>query len=895
MFQAIHVDKRSNTTFLRDDEGWHIEDYVDYAFKPDSNGKFEDLFGKKYKKVTMNSFKKGDATILEQDVSPTLRVLSEKYLDNDNIPENHTYLYFDIECEILDKIDKDSLKEAKSKITSLAMFEPRSNKRYVLILDTDSQLNEITEGDKIILPFKTETALLKRFLQIWKEIDCTILVTYNGDYFDVSYIYYRISKVLGKKQANSLSPLDIVIEQEWNEGQLIKIAGINSMDMLRLYKKFQPKQLFGGFSLDNVCKHELQKGKIKFSGSLNDLFKNDINKFIEYNLNDVDLLFELEQKLSFIQLALQICHVCKVEYDKLYYSSVMLEGAVYCYLKKRNIISPNKPTSIDSSLQRKFEDELVDLDEDDDINDDDIIIINGRRQKRKFKGAFVKNVIKGIHSFVFDNDFTALYPSILLTTNASIETYIGRVVDTTVNSFEGIGLDYLTLDNIEQKQQNIILELQDKSQIEIHSDDFVQYVRDNNFVLSANGMVFRTDKESVIAGVVKEWMDKRSYYKKKMFEEIKKGNEKEGALLQIFQSVYKIFANSLYGVLSLPSFRYTSPDRYLASATTAMGQSLIKNSIDFVNDKFNKELGLNEFYDFCIASDTDSLFIRSFKVAQHRLGNDISEKNTEILIPFTENLSKEVADEININLNEIALSKFNATKHFLSIKPEYVIERCFWMAKKQYSAKFVLREGIPIPKDKQYTFVGLSLMKANFPQKFKEFSKKLFIDILEGSTKDDIDDFVIKFKEETLNCNYDDITLPIGIKQHLVKYEARPPRKGEIFSRIQKGALSQFRASIYYNNLIKFYGLEKKYPQIGIAESVKYAYLTQNPFMIETLAYKIGVENPPEIMQIIDKYINRDKNFDNQLLKKIQSVYTTLNWGTVNLNSKKNKFFSKRF
>jgi DNA polymerase elongation subunit (family B) len=891
MYQAVYYDYFKKHIYLRDDQhsDWIVEEFNHYAYKPNVNGKYKDLFGTNYKKVGSNNYKKGDLTVLEQDVSPVLRTLVDRYLADDSLPTFNKLGYIDIETQMLSALNRDTIKLAEAKITSLAIIDDTTKIKYVLIVDTKGTIKEIDTPNKKIIPFRSETFLIKYFLQLWEECDFINVATWNGDFFDIPYLYYRISKVLSKKEANKLSPIGKVEEQEWNDNQMIKIGGINSLDYMRLYKKFIPKGLAGGFSLNNVSNYELGHGKIKYSGNLDTLFSTDIEKFIDYNLNDVELLVELESKLSFITLAQSICHICKCEYEKIYFSSILLEGVILAHLTKQGIVSPNKPTTVDPSLKKTFEDDLVDID--DDTDEEDIIVVKGKKKKTKFKGAYVMNPIIGLHGYVFDNDFSSLYPSILQSGNMSIETMIGRILDTNVSNEKSLGADYLTLDRLESYGDTVTLELLDKSLSQIDTKEFIQYMRDNEFSISANGIIFNNHKKSFISEVLDIWMDIRKLNKNLMLDCRKSGDYKKASYYDLVQSVYKILANSLYGVLALPSFRYTDPYRYLASATTANGQNIIKNTINLVNNKFNNELKLTTPYDFVIASDTDSVYVRTFKVAQHRLG--VSEEIDDVMIPFTEDLSDEVSNDINIFFDKYSVTAFNMKSHKLGVKPEYIIKKAYWQKKKRYCVYLVRKERTPIKEGSEFDFKGLDILKSNFPKKFKEFSKQIYIDILMGAKKSEIDGKILDFKDYIVDCDIHEIALPITVKQMLTKYIASPPNRGQIFSKTMKGALSQFKASIFYNDLIKFYKLDNKFSQINLGEAITYCYLKDNPYKIESLAFKAREDTPEQIMQIIDKFADKNKNFSNQLLKKLQTLYDSLDWGVVNLNRTKLTYFSK--
>ena len=159
-----------------------------------------------------------------------------------------------------------------------------------------SEINKTIKGAKV-RSFRTEEDMLIAFVNVWEEISPTIITGWNIDFFDVTYLYNRLKRILGRKQANRLSPIGKV---HWNKyRKRYNIPGI-ALDYDTLYKNFTYTQL-PNYRLDSSSK-ELGRGKIEYEGNLDQLFRNDIEKFIEYNLVDVELVVDMDKKLQFIDL-----------------------------------------------------------------------------------------------------------------------------------------------------------------------------------------------------------------------------------------------------------------------------------------------------------------------------------------------------------------------------------------------------------------------------------------------------------------------------------------------------------------------------------------------------------------------------------------------------------------
>ena len=246
-----------------------------------------------------------------------------------------------------------------------------------------------------IIPVKRETDLLEIFLARMEAIEPDILVGYNSDYFDIPYLYYRMKKRLGERYARRLSPIRVVEEREWSADQPIRIAGVASLDYMRLHKKYSFQQE-PSMKLDFLGEKYVGQKKIEYDGSLDRLFAEDKQKFIEYNFVDVLILKKLDEKFKYLDLTKNISHKGKTLYEDVYQSSKTQDGAISAYLLNEGIIPPNK--------------------------DPNPII------KKNYAGGYLFCPKTGIFNYMFDEDLTSLYPSIIMANNIGRETLVGRIV-----------------------------------------------------------------------------------------------------------------------------------------------------------------------------------------------------------------------------------------------------------------------------------------------------------------------------------------------------------------------------------------------------------------------------------------------------------------------------------
>jgi len=854
MYQAIYYDRSTYTYHLRDDEkGWLDFKYTPELYKITPNGSLKTLDDKRATPVDKYNWK--DTSLYEQDVDKCTRVLIDLYKDSDDTPKHQNIVYFDIECEIGGTLTTEYIKTAPMKMTSVAVYDNTTQKYYCLILDEKKQLSYINENDREIRPFDTEAEMLIDFLNLWEELDPTIITGWNSGFFDVPYMYYRMCNVLGKEQASRLSPLRKLNFTEWDTAQPIELAGINHLDYMLLFKKFIVKQE-PSYKLGDIGEKYVKLNKIEYDVSLDKLFQTDVNKFIQYNLRDVEIILELEKKLKFIDLTVAICHLCHVPYEQIYLSTVLNDGAILTYLKRQNIVSPNKPTTINPSLKEAVGDE--------------------------YAGGYLKEPTPGLYQWVIDLDFTSLYPSIIRSLNIGIETLVGRIVNSGKYDNQWTYAELKQMDPedvvaIEKLNTNFTT-----SRTQVSVGKLIQIIENNNWITSASGAIFRTDKSSVVCDVLTDWFNKRVEYKNKMKQAYKSGDAVMGEFYNRRQHAYKIKLNDVYGCYAINGWRYTDGHKIISSAITLTGQRVTQESIKFVNKWLNDKLGTGD-KDYVVTSDTDSLFIQ----VKDLLTADLNDKAATIKNILE--IATEVQKAANEFIGKFALEAFNLgdRPHYFELKQEVVIERGYFAGKRRYAMLIVNKEGVDT---EEMIMMGLDLMKSNMPPLYKKFGQNLLTEIMRGKPKADIDKQIIDFKVSLDQLPWEDIAKPTGVKQ-INSYIAKRPSPGEIFSEFKLKAPVNTKSAVYYNDLLKFKKLDKKYSRFVEGDKMKYVSLKPNPYNIDTLGFRGNGEDPEFILEFINKYVDREEAFNSVLLNKLTGVFEDLNWDFPVLNSKINKFF----
>jgi DNA polymerase elongation subunit (family B) len=320
MYKSIYYDKRENVIHIWDDiDGYKKEsfDLYSYGYKVvKSDTVIKSLYGENVKKIYPHRYGRNiveNEELYESDVNHEVRYIIDNY-KSETPSTNVNVLFYDIETEMVDK--KIDVINTPNCITSIAVYYSETKYECVYILKNDINLI-INNSNKNVLFFDTEKELLLKFLDDYELNQPQIITGWNIDNFDNPYLYSRIKNILGRLTASRLSPINIV---KMSNDNLLSIAGVSSLDYMWLYQKYESKK-HSSYSLDNISKIELGSGKINYSGNLDDLYKNDINKFIEYNLNDIKLVIEMDKKLNYIELTRMVCHLCRVPYDSIKYSS----------------------------------------------------------------------------------------------------------------------------------------------------------------------------------------------------------------------------------------------------------------------------------------------------------------------------------------------------------------------------------------------------------------------------------------------------------------------------------------------------------------------------------------------------------------------------------------------
>lgn len=852
MYKAIYCDKKRGDVYIWDDEvGLIANKYENYAYAKDGSGfgGYTTIHGDRVAKIT--KFGYNQEGLFESDVPWETRTLIDLYGDSDEVSKNHCVAYIDIETSI--EGGYPDVKTANQPITAITLYTNKSKIYKCFILDIDSVVAPVSIPDTELIVCATEESLLEAFLNEWIVQAPTVVTGWNIDGFDMPYILRRIDVVLGNKFVSMLSSIGVVYIDEKTER--VVVAGVNILDYLVLYKKYEMKPL-PNYRLDTVAKEELKIGKVEYDGNLGFLMKTDINKFIEYNVHDVKLVVKLDDVKQFIQLAMSICHVCHTGYEKFAVSSAILEGAILTYLRRNNLVAPNKPPKLDE------DDEFDEFNDDEDNPLLDSNSESGLDKDVGFKGAYVKDPVPGRYSWVASADINSLYPSTIMTLNISPETKIAVIKDWDTEKFARKEITEIVVDDEK-----------------FTYDEFVSFIDKNQIAVAANGAMYDQRKKGCIPEILKKWFAERVEYKDKM-KECANANDKDGEIFwKRRQQVQKILLNSMYGVLGLKSFRFYDLDNALA--VTSTGQEIIKTSARLVNKRINRECNTID-KDYVVYIDTDSLYIAHYDLlTKNNISTNDDEKCTQFCIDNITSISNELNQFYVVAMRRM----FGCQTNRIRILPDVIASTAIWIRKKRYAMRKVYNMETHKAKV-AYEYKGLDIVRSSFPKKFRAFLSDVVNSMLDNKSKEVIDKLIIDFKDNLDKLELEDISKNTSVRFKSSETASKKidfnPKDRTSFSFVN-GSTAQVKASLAYNDMLKHYSILSTEP-IMSGEKIKWAYLDKNPFNLVGLAFKDDGRDPNEIMEYIKTYISRQKIWDKEFKKKLDSFYLAIGWGEFNEN-----------
>jgi len=537
-----------------------------------------------------------------------------------------------------------------------------------------------TRSDVKYIECGSEHRLLSNFIDYWDANIPEVVTGWNIQFYDIPYICKRLYSVVSEKAMKRFSPWGLTTENEiFVNGRkqiYFDVGGITQLDYLDLYKKFTYKAQ-ESYRLDHIVEVELGQKKLDHSefDTFKDFYTKGWQKFVEYNIVDVELVDRLEDKMKLIELAITMAYDAKVNYADVFYQVRMWDNIIYNYLKKRNIVIPPK--------ERSAKDE-------------------------KYAGAYVKEPTPGVYEWVVNFDLNSLYPHLIMMYNISPETLL------------------------EERHPNVNVDkiLREETNFELYKDYAVcangaMYRKDVRGFLPE--LMEKMYNERVI--FKKKMIEAKKAYEKQKTKEL----EKEIARCNNIQMAKKISLNSAYGAIGNQYFRYYKLAN--AEAITLSGQVAIRWIENKMNAYLNKLLKTEEI-DYVIASDTDSIYLNMGPLVENVYKGRT--KTTQSIVSFLDKVCQvELEKYIEGCYQELA-DYVNAYAQKMQMKRENIAERGIWTAKKRYILNVWDSEGVRYEEPK-LKIMGIEAIKSSTPAPCRQMIKDGLKLMMSGTEDDVID------------------------------------------------------------------------------------------------------------------------------------------------------------
>lgn len=674
---------------------------------------------------------------------------------------------------------------------------------------------------------KDEIDLLRKFIAHWSENYPDIVTGWNVKFFDLTYLINRMNRVLEEGESNRLSPWKKLRAKETNimdrEQQSYEIYGIAILDYQDLYKKYSKNPSQESYKLGFICSVELGETKtdIEDYDNLHDLYTNNFQLYVEYNIRDTELVWKLEtfgkdcNKL--IELALTLAYDNKCNYEDVYQQVRMWDAIIFNWLKKKNIVVP---------------------------------LMKQGKKDAQYAGAYVKEPAPGMYNWVVSFDLNSLYPHLIMQYNLSPETLIKPSEYT---------------DEMRALRPNLSVNALLNKELDL------EFLKGTSVTCTSNQQFFRTDKRGFLGEIMDDMYKGRVVYKKKALEakkklELAKEDPNQYAYLQRevarynnLQMAKKVSLNSAYGAIGNQYFRFF--DIRIAEAITLGGQLSYKWIESHINAYLNKLVG-TEGVDYVIAGDTDSMYL-NLEALVKKFIKDTSDKSKVIDIldkicedkiqPFIDKSYQELADYTH------------AYEQKMRMKRESLCDRAIWKAKKHYILNVYDEEGVRYGEPKIKT-VGLETNRSTTPAIVRKKMRECIKIILNEDNAAAIK-FIDQFRKDFRELPVEDISSPTGVNG--------VAKNTDPVTMFKSGTSIHCKGAILYNHIINKKDLTKKYPLIQDGEKIKWILLKQpNPYFNNTIAFMNRL--PPELE--LEEYIDYDAQFERVFVAPMRGILNHIGW-----------------
>ena len=555
---------------------------------------------------------------------------------------------------------------------------------------------------------QTERELLAQFLSWWESDHPDIITGWNTERFDIPYICNRIKSVMGEDAMKRLSPWGVVNARWVNSGygkkdMIYDILGVEELDYLQLYRKFTYSNQ-ESYRLDHIANVELGERKDENPyETFREWYTKDYQSFLDYNIQDVELVDRLDDKMKLIDLILTMTYEAKVNMSDSFTSVKYWDVLIYNHLRSKKIVIPQK--------------------------------LGHKSKGDKYVGAYVKEPQVGQHKWVLSFDLNSLYPHLIMQYNISPETLLPQVADY-------VDVDYM-LETKPLKITNNVTMTPNGAMFSKQSQGFLPEMMQSMY-----------DDRTIYK--------KKMLEAKQQYENTKDAKYlKDVSRFTNIQMARKISLNSAYGAIGNEWFRYY--DLRIAEGITTSGQLSIRWIEKSLNIYLNKLLK-TDGVDYVIASDTDSVYITFDKLVNTVLAKREDESESSYrgrAIDFLDRVAQEKIEPFIDKSYQALASYVSAFDQKMQMKREVIADKGIWTAKKRYILNAWDVEGVRY-QEPQLKIMGIEAVKSSTPAPCREKIKQALKIIMSGTEKD-VNNFIQEFREEFMELSPEEVSFPRSV------------------------------------------------------------------------------------------------------------------------------------
>jgi DNA polymerase elongation subunit (family B) len=679
-----------------------------------------------------------------------------------------------------------------------------------------------------------EEQLFQRFILYFEKDYPDIISAWNLHGFDLPYLIARGDKIVGRKWMERLSPSrdiscrDIITDA----GMAIKkwtIRGVSVLDYLEVYKQFSPGEK-ENYKLDTIGELELGQKKIDYGDiSIGELARTNWQKFVEYNIQDVRLLVNLEEKLNYFGLARMLAYTGLTTFEQSLGAISVINGSAAIQARRQGQIIPT------------FK----------------------RNEQGRIPGAYVGEPQDGFHENVISFDANSLYPNVMISLNMSPETKLGKILSKT--------------------DECIKIQLINGTVHELTPENFVKFVKKHEVGISKANIMFSQKNLGLMPKILQYNYDKRVVVKKEMQKlRVKKAEmEKSGAdkdeirkvkhkieQLDAKQLCIKIFINSIYGYFA--NSYAPMGDRDIGMSITLTGQGVIKQANQLIKDYIKEqvpdvdELALEKSV---IYNDTDSTYASIKALTDHQGIKVIDEKdNKQYVTQDGYDAIQKVEDYLNVGIKKWGAKALNSKNCSFVFKREVIASVGVFTGKKRYVLRILDDEGIACDK---FKYKGVEVVRSTMPVKIKPYAKDIIETMLRTQSIQQTNRVLSKAYDDVIAMDVKDIASISGIHQFEKYIEQCDGFK------TCKGMPMHAKAAYYHNLLLDRFDIASNYEKIQSGDKVRTFYVQKpNRYNIDCLGFKY--DYPKEFKDNIE--IDYNIMFEKVLFQCIRRFYETVHW-----------------